>query len=84
MGFPIDRNYSNRRITMAMSQADSARPNNAAGQNATTKDRGNVAYFDSRTLPNKSTITDGRLVVMQNAPGQHTRRAPGNKVILSK
>ena len=69
---------------MAMSQADSARPNNAAGQDATTKDRGNVAYFDSRTLPNKATVTDGRLVVMQNAPGQHTRRAPGNKVILSK
>ncbi len=68
-------------MTMAMSQADSARPNNAAGQDATTKDRGNVAYFDSRTLPNKATVTDGRLVVMQNAPGQHTRRAPKTDIL---
>jgi hypothetical protein len=61
---------------MAMSQADSARPSNPAGQDSTTKDRGNIAYFDSRKLPNKAKVNDGRLVAMQNAPGQHVRRAP--------
>ena len=66
---------------MPMYQADSARPNNAPGQDATTKARGNVAYFDSRKLPNKAKVEDGRFVAMQNAPGQHIRRAPKTDIL---
>lgn len=61
---------------MAMYSANNARPMNRPGQDSTTRDRGMSDYFDMRKQPNKAKVQDGRLVMMQNAPGQHARRAP--------
>lgn len=61
---------------MAMSKTHNAKPMNQPGQDATTKDRGMSQYFDMRNQPNKAKVQDGRQVMMENAPGQHARRAP--------
>ncbi len=61
---------------MAMQSTNRARPANRAGQDSTTRDRGMSDYFDMRKQPNKARVTDGRLVMMQNAEGMHSRRAP--------
>lgn len=49
---------------------------NRPGQDATTRDRGMSQYFDMRNQPNKAKVQDGRQVMMENASGQHARRAP--------
>ena len=61
---------------MPMYVSHNAQPKNRPGQDATTKDRGMTDYFDMRNQPNKAKVEGSRLVMMQNAPGQHTRRAP--------
>tara|TARA_B100000965_G_scaffold406836_1_gene449399 strand:+ start:19071 stop:19274 length:204 start_codon:yes stop_codon:yes gene_type:complete len=61
---------------MPLYSANNAKPSNRAGQDATTRDRGMTDYFDMRKQPNKAKVQDGRLVMMQNAAGQHARRAP--------
>lgn len=61
---------------MPMYSANNAQPSNRPGQDATTRDRGMSDYFDMRNQPNKAKVEGSRLVMMQNAPGQHARRAP--------
>lgn len=61
---------------MPMYVSHNAQPKNRPGQDATTKDRGMTDYFDMRNQPNKAKVEGSRLVMMQNAPGQHVRRAP--------
>ena len=61
---------------MPMYATHNARPSTPAGQDSSTRDRGMSDYFDMRKQPNKAKVTDGRLVMMRNAEGQHARRAP--------
>ena len=61
---------------MPMYVSHNAQPKNRPGQDATTKDRGMTDYFDMRNQPNKAKVEGSRLTMMQNAPGQHARRAP--------
>jgi hypothetical protein len=64
------------RAVMPMYSANSAKPSNGAGQDASTRNRGMSDYFDVRNQPNKAKVQGSRLVMMQNAAGLHTRRAP--------
>lgn len=61
---------------MAMYSTNRARPMNRAGQDSTTRDRGMSDYFTAPRNPNKATVSGARLVMMRNAEGQHSRRAP--------
>lgn len=65
---------------MPMYSTNRAKPNNPAGTDSTTKDRGQTSYGSMRDMPNKARV-DAPMVDMTNIEGMHSRRAPKSDVL---
>ena len=74
------KSITDRRAIMAMSKSNQAKPRVAKGTNPTTRDRGEIAYGVA-PMQNKAVVSGSQMVMMQNASGQHTRRAPKKDIL---
>ena len=61
-------------------KSNQAKPRVAKGTNPTTRDRGEIAYGVA-PMQNKAVVSGSQMVMMQNASGQHTRRAPKKDIL---
>jgi hypothetical protein len=61
---------------MPMQSTNRSMPSNRPGQDATTRDRGQIDYFNMRNRPNKAKVEGSSLTMYSNIEGMHSRRAP--------